>query len=608
MTSLDSRLSTLSNKLPTLDSLNATIPPNLDAKKVAQDWLSSFASNAESGNVEALAASFIEDAWWRDFLALTWNFRTFHPLPTIKQFLADRLPISKVSNFKIRDRYTGLQQPYPDIAWVQLIFDFETEFGIGFGLARLVPTPNGEWKAYVVFTNLEGLKGFPEKIGHLRNPAPNHGQWEKDRLAEAEFLDRDPTVLIIGGGHSGLGVAARLKALGISALIVEKNEQIGDNWGNRYEALCLHDPVWYDHMPYLPFPPTWPVYTPALKLAKWLRHYAEAMELNVWLSSTVTKATQDPNTQAWHVTVKRAGGSERVLVVKHLIFATGVGGGVSNFPKYPGMDKFKGEILHSLQHKRALDHAGRKVVVVGSCTAAHDIAEDYYRHGVDVTMLQRGPTYIMSMKNGWDVLFRGIYSEGSPPTDIADRLSASLPYFMSIGLAQRRVKKIAELDKDLLESLKKVGFRIDFGYQGTGFGLLALNRAGGYYHDTGASTLIAEGKIKLKNDSQLSEFTENGIRFENGSELAADVVLFATGLGDARETIRSICGDTVADQCDPIWGLNEEGELNGCWRDIGFKGLWYMVGNLALSRFHSSHLALQIKAMEEGVFGTRYRA
>ncbi|KAF8661622.1 hypothetical protein AX16_001296, partial [Volvariella volvacea WC 439] len=288
----------------------------------------------------------------------------------------------------------------------------------------------------------------------------------------------DPTVLIIGGGHSGLDVAARLKALGVSTLIVEKNDQIGDNWGKRYEALCLHDPVWYDHLPYFPFPPTWPVYSPALKLAKWLRHYAEAMELNVWLSSTVTKATQDPNTQLWHVTVKRAGGSERVLVVKHLIFATGAGGESFNLPKYPGMNKFKGEMLHAYRHRRALDHAGKKVIVIGACTAAHDIAEDYYRHGVDVTMFQRGSTYIMSVKNGWDVLFGGVYSEGAPPTDIADRLGASFPNYMGIGLAQRSTQRIADLDKELL---KKVGFRINFGYQGTGFGLLAFNKGGGYY-------------------------------------------------------------------------------------------------------------------------------
>ncbi|KAF8643206.1 hypothetical protein AX16_009163, partial [Volvariella volvacea WC 439] len=158
MTSFESRLLTLSNKLPTLDSLNATIPLDLDATTVAREWFSSFASNAQLENVEALAALFLEDAWWRDFLTLTWDFRTSHPLSKVKQFLIDRLPISKVSNFKLRDQYTGLQQPYPDIAWIQLIFGFETESGLGFGLARLVPTSNGEWKAHVVFTNLEGLK------------------------------------------------------------------------------------------------------------------------------------------------------------------------------------------------------------------------------------------------------------------------------------------------------------------------------------------------------------------------------------------------------------------------------------------------------------------
>jgi hypothetical protein len=218
----------------------------------------------------------------------------------------------------------------------------------------------------------------------------------------------------------------------------------------------------------------------------------------------------------------------------------------------------------------------------------------------------------------------------------------------------------------MLDGLKKRGFKLSDGIEGSGFVMLANERAGGYYFglfplllfrltsppfaatDVGASQLIIDGKIKLKNDSLLKEFTENGLRFEDGSELEADVVLFATGFffsfflffsfswiqthfhrwGDARDTIRRICGSSVAAQCSRIWGMDQEGEMNGCWRDLGVEGLWYMVGNLALCRFHSKHLALrtwpfffffslsrgwtdmrsslEIKAQLEGVFGTRY--
>jgi len=336
-----------------------------------------------------------------------------------------------------------------------------------------------------------------------------------------------------------------------------------------------------------------------------LEYYAEAMELPVWTSSNIISTSQDNNNK-WHVKIRRGDKAEREFIVNHLVFATGISGGSIRPYDYPGLDKFKGEFLHSSEHKRALDHSGKKVVVVGSCTSAHDIAKDYYDHGIDVTIVQRGPTYIMSCKNGWDVLFKDLYCEGGPPADIADRLNASFPNFMALEFHQRKVKEIAELDNELLDGLRSVGFKLTNGIQGTGFGLLAWNKAGGYYLDTGASQLIVDKKIKLKNDSNISEITETGLKFGNGSELPADVIVFATGLGEIGDVIRSVCGDDVAERVKKIWGLNSEGEINGAWRDIGVPNMWYMMGNLALCRFHSKHVALQIKAIEEGIFGQRY--
>lgn len=259
--------------LPTLDRLGvASVAPDVNAKKIANDWLASFSTAATKGDVDAIISLLLPDAFWRDMLALTWDLRTFSGKQNIAKFLTDRLSLSKLHDFKIRQEYVGLQQPYPDLVWISLMFDYATGVGGASGIARLVPTPNGEWKAHVVFTNLENLTGFPEKAGPLRNMEPNHGKWEAARKREVEFLDNDPTVLIIGAGQSGLEVAARLKVLDVPSLIIDKNPRIGDNWRNRYEALCLHDPVceclmvyvqsesWvhsfrqigYDHMPYIP--------------------------------------------------------------------------------------------------------------------------------------------------------------------------------------------------------------------------------------------------------------------------------------------------------------------------------------------------------------------
>ncbi|KAJ6515648.1 hypothetical protein C8R45DRAFT_957213 [Mycena sanguinolenta] len=592
-------MTTVANTLPTLDRLGVTVTDSdLDPKKIIAEWFSLFCSAIEKGkgNIDAVTALFADGALWRDILALTWDFRTFQG-PAIRQFLIDCLAEAQMSNLKLKDEYQRFLRPYPDIVWIEAMFTFETHIGLGSGVFRLIPQKEGGWKAHCMFTNLEELKGFPEKLGPLRDHAPNHGKWDSDRQRSVAFEEGDPTVLIVGGGQSGLELASRLRCLDVSTLVVEKNPRVGDNWRNRYEALCLHDPVWYDHMPYLHFPSTWPVYTPAKKLANWLEYYAEALEVPVWTSSEVTAASLDASGM-WKVTVSNSQGSSRVFTVKHLVFATGFGSYRGRLPTYPGMDEFKGQILHSSQHKKATDHAGKKVVVIGACTSAHDICADYYEHGVDVTMFQRSSTYVMTTRNGFKILFKDLYEEDGPPVDVADRINASYPIRLTEHLAQRQVRAIAQADKELLDALRKRGFRLNLGYKDAGFSLAVWENAGGYYLDVGTSQLIADGKINLKNDSLIEQFTPTGLKFENGSELPADVVVFATGVGDVRDNIRKVCGDELADKCKPIWGLDEEGEINGCWRDLGIPGLWYMMGNLAYCRFHSKHIALRLSFHE----------
>ncbi|KAF9007494.1 hypothetical protein BDQ17DRAFT_1388982 [Cyathus striatus] len=615
--------------LPTLKKLGVqSVPQNLDAIQIATEWFEEFSKSfSHTPDVNLLSNLFLPSTYsyanyeqndpsalscyWRDILSLTWDFRTFEGHTSISKFLEDRLAQAEVKNVKLGDSLPlVISQPYEDLAWIMGYFTFETRVGSCSGIFRLVPyaeTPSGtlKWFAHSMFTGLEELHGFPELGGAHRNVKPDHGHWLENREKELRFEESDPAVLIIGGGQTGMAVAARLKALGVGSLLVEKNATVGDSWRQRYDALYLHDPVWYDHMPYLPFPPTWPAFTPAKKMAQWLEVYAIALELNIWTSTAVKSAVQDPETKRWSVKVQKASGEEREFNVRYLVFATGFHGG--KIPEYLGMGDFKGQILHSTQYKTATDHIGKKVVVIGACTSGHDIASDYVEKGVDVTMFQRSSTYVMSTKNGIRMVMQGLYEEGSPPTDFADKIANSFSMWLNVGLVHRLAKGIAEADKETLDGLHKVGFRTNMGVREAGHLLLVWDKVSGYYLDVGASQLIIDGKIKLKNDSLIERFTETGLKFENGSELNADVVVFCTGLGDPREHIRQICGDAVADNCSTLWGLDEDGEINGVWRDMGFQGLWYAMGNLALTRYHSKNLALQIKAMEEGIFnGERY--
>ncbi|KAG1786573.1 hypothetical protein EV424DRAFT_116726 [Suillus variegatus] len=100
----------------------------------------------------------------------------------------------------------------------------------------------------------------------------------------------------------------RLKYVGVPTLVIDKKPRVGDSWRDRYKApSCLHDTIWYNQTPCLNFPPTWPVYTPAAKLAAdWLVAYASFLELDVWTASTVTKTSWNDSTKTWSVEVNPA--------------------------------------------------------------------------------------------------------------------------------------------------------------------------------------------------------------------------------------------------------------------------------------------------------------
>ncbi|KAJ6556762.1 hypothetical protein DFH09DRAFT_1365485 [Mycena vulgaris] len=577
------------SRLPTIDKLGVAVPQDVDANPIAAAWLHRFSTSITAKDIDGLLSILQPDAFWRDILALTWDFRTFNGVDRIRAFANDRLfPVSTMNNFKMRD-FVRFQMQFADVAWILATFDFTTDVGVGLGIVRLVSTESGEWKAFTIFTNLEELSQFPELIGARRASEPNV-DWHPKREEELAFQDTEPAVLIIGGNTSGLSLAARLKYLGVPTVVVESDPNVGDIWRKRYSSLCLHFPVQSEHMPYLPFPPTWPLYTPALKIAEWLEFYARTLDLNVWTSSTVTHAVQDETTGVWTVTVKRIHTPDRVFCVRHLVFATGIG--VPRIPAYPGMESFQGQMFHSEKYKTATDYSGRKILVVGSGNSAHDIASDLAKHGEDVTMFQRHATFVMNLRTGWKFMGGGVlYSEDAPPVDLADRISESLPQLLKEnGMAQRGVKAAMASDSEMLAGIIKAGFKVNAGIKDTGYLILAKDRSGGHVFDVGSCRLIINGDIKDQERHMLE----------------ADVVIFATGYSDAVEHIRAVCGDLVANKCKTLWGLDSEGEIKGVWRDTGIKNLWYMVGSLAMNRFHSKHLALQIKAIEENVFGTRF--
>lgn len=229
--------------LPTLERLHASIPEDLDIVKVAEEWTQKFSKAVESGCIDLVVSLFIQDGFWRDMLAFTWEFRTFYRACTIRKFLQARLHKTKPTNFRLsthKDQQPSKCSPATDVFWIQASLSFETAIGKCSGIATLVPTANGDWKAFILYTNLEEVGSCPDKVGVHRGLRSNVA-WVDERAKELAFEEADPRVLVIGAGQAGLGVASRLKVKGIPCLVVDKNGRVGDNWRSRYKTLSLHD-------------------------------------------------------------------------------------------------------------------------------------------------------------------------------------------------------------------------------------------------------------------------------------------------------------------------------------------------------------------------------
>ena len=448
-------------------------------------------------DIDAAGALFGEQCFWRDFVAFTWNLKTSEGRDAIKAMLRATLATTAPRDWQregaAREK-DGVTQ-----AWIS----FKTQHGHGKGQVRL---QGG--RGWTLFTTLQGLHGFEEKAGPTRELGTQHGVFKnretwlerKEREAKALGHIEQPYCLIVGGGQAGIALAARLRRLDVPTIVIEKNERAGDSWRKRYRSLCLHDPVWYDHMPYLPFPNHWPIFSPKDKIGDWLEMYTKVMEINYWGSTECVAAVYNESAGEWQVTVKRHGESMQ-LRPKQLILATGMSG-VPNMPDIPGMASFKGKLCHSSQHAGGQGYEGKRCVIVGSNNSAHDICADLWEHGAEVTMIQRSPTLVvrseMLKEFAWSVLYSEEAVAAGITTDIADMTGASMPLKLAPGAQRPIYDEIKKRDAKLYEGLEKRGFMLTFGEDGSGISTSYLRRGAGYYIDVGASQLIIDGHIKLR--------------------------------------------------------------------------------------------------------------
>jgi thioredoxin reductase len=577
-----------------------------DISIAVENWLAQFEGALATPNDGLLKTLFHPESHWRDVLSLSWNLQTVTGADAILNELKRHAGRAAPNGLRIDpDCRAPRQVTRAGTHSIEAIFRFETAVGRCNGVLRLTPdlADGNTMKAWTLLTTLEELKGFEEQQGNSRPSGEAYSRdfrgpnWFDLRKEAAEYADRDPTVLVIGGGHSGLSIAARLNQLQVDTLIVDREARIGDNWRKRYHALTLHNQAQVNHLPYMLFPPNWPAYIPKDKLANWFEAYVESMELNFWTGTEFEGGSYDEKQGRWDVTLRRADGSRRVMHPRHVVLATGVSG-IPSLPDIPGLKSFSGTVMHSSQYTDGEEWTAKRALVIGTGNSGHDIAQDLHSGGADVTLVQRSPTLIVSIEPSAQLVYAP-YNEGTLEDN--DLLATSMPLAVAWKSHAMVTEQSKKLDKELLEGLERVGFKLDSCEDAPSWQFKYLTRGGGYYFNVGCSDLLVSGEIGLRQFSDIEGFVAEGARMKGGETLSADLVVMATGYRRQEELVRKLFGEDVTMRVGAIWGFGASQELRNMYTRTGQPGLWFMAGGLPQCRIYSKYLALQIKAIEEGL-------
>ncbi|KAG9502143.1 hypothetical protein J7337_004968 [Fusarium musae] len=563
----------------------AKVPPSTNLEAAADQVLKSFPRLKKR--------HFTQDAIWRDTYALTGTIRTFYfdeAVVTEWSTLSHSHGVSSVSLVPGSAKVISLEG---GVEWVDCKFTFhtntpETECS---GMLSLIPSPDGSWKIWVLRTILEQLSNHGnvdsmEPVNVLLNgngatgrhpysTGTSNQDGSQNGIPNGTTTDQSHhhfDAVIIGGGQSGLSTGGRLQALGVSYVIIEKNAQVGDAWGLRYESARSHLP--FDRT----FGSEYGEYLGKDELASGHNKWAEKYGINIWLSTNVTSGSWDEDTRTYTLDIVKEGHLMQ-LSTRHVVIATGAGSQTPVFPNISNKESFKGVLLHSVDYSAAQAWAGKTGIVIGTGNTAHDVADDMYEVGMNVTMVQRSRTFIYNAQI---------------PTEVSDRAMFTQPVSIARLLSSKTFHSMARSQPERYEALERAGFRVD------PFGDIqdAINiRLGGHYIDVGTSAKIGKGLIKVKSDAAAHRFTEHGVAFADGTEIKADVIVLATGfVGNLRQHVDKIFGSATAKKAGDCFGLNSEGEVLGAFKPLEQPGLWYIGGALGHARYYSRFIALSIKA------------
>ncbi|KAF2169740.1 hypothetical protein M409DRAFT_20155 [Zasmidium cellare ATCC 36951] len=589
----------------TLPKVN--IPDSTDCTEVAKSTL----QQLYKPNIRSLA----DNAIWRDSFAFSGTFRTFFGPDKILQTWQDLTKQSMPNEFQIDDGSPFIMRLGPEMSWIQATFSFHihgarpSRCSGTIGISPANASTNSDWRIWLLCTVLEQPEGFPDvdRLETAPKEVPNSNvsdsaicQYAMNgshsiTAEDSKSLSLD--CLVVGAGIGGLCMAARLKALGLSYIVVEKHEEIGDVWTkDRYDSVRLHTSKHYNQMPGTP--PTFGKDDPYLltgqQLSDGFKRFAEmfGVNTNVMTSTCLEKAEYNERERVWSAQLKRQGQALRIRS-KHIVLAIGDMGHKPNVPMYEDHDTYKGDIIHARAWKNATPWKGKRGVVIGSANSAHDVISDMDKSDFEsITLIQRSRAFVLPGST-FSALVDPVYNENTL-TDVSDRILLSLPLSIQRLEAMAGIRAMADLNPTKFDQMEANGFKTR--RYGDLWGQIYESQ-GKHFFDIGAGDLIANGRVKVRSDALPVAYTESGLLLDDGTRIDADVVVFATGYtSNFRSTTHEIFGPEVSRHLRPFWGLDAEGEVLGAWRQTGHHGIWYTGHGFAHARYYSRFVAIQIKA------------
>jgi len=511
-----------------------------------------------------------QDAVWRDYLSYTGSLRTFSSGAGVLDAWTKCSNRVKSYDYQLTPESQKIVRLGEKISWIDIGFTCKTRQpleGNVAGYVSLIPDEQSEnrWRIWMLRTWLENFQGHghPDEIGARLLDGTTTAS-----MSTGPSEERNVThfgAIVIGAGQSGLGVAGRLKTLGVPYMLIERNLEVGDNWFNRYDSVRWHTSKEYGHLPFdRTYLPEDDYMLTGKMIGLGFKRWTERYGINMRLGTTVEHASYDKCSGIWTLNTKSARIGASTFTCQNLVLAIGGYAGDPISPSWPGREKYTGTAMHSSAYKSAQAWTGSRGIIIGTANTAHDVAEDMVLASFkSTTMVQRSPTFVFPAE--WLHRAEDMHYNTDIPTAAADRVSYTYPNKITREMTNFHVHKAIDANPARFDALEAAGFMLE--RKGDIYDNL-YSRFGGHYVDIGTSARIARGEIRIKG-SPVKEWTEKGLRFEDGEEIEADLVVLCTGYEkDFRKMARRIVGE-AADDMDEFFGFDEEGEIRGAWKLAG---------------------------------------